>query len=281
MPPVDPRCAIAWRVAITACLIGIAGTSIAILTSPAQGLVTPFLSTWRVLHLGWCVLVLTTLLSVRSRPFWLSLVAFAATLAPFLVTFWFADQRLETIGHPWVPFLRHKLAAFVIALLAPGEVLVGGVMIVLIAAATVAEYYVGELRFSQYMPREEPWFTVIICFVALVLLVHRVHRFGVERQLIRAQSDAARVRQVARLSLAVRDLANTPLQTLEIGIALLRRGVNTPELEERMARALDRLRELNRVMSGYEGDTTWQKEDESFDPLNVLREIEEESRGII
>jgi hypothetical protein len=259
----------AWRVAIGACFIGVASNTVALLTSPSQKLATPLLTLLRSGQLGLC-LVLLGVLMVRPRSYRLSLFIFALALAPFFPILFFADQRLAALGGAWVPFLRQKLGVFVVALLAPGEVWVSGTLIGLLALQSVVEYYALGLRTNPYMPIEEPWFTVIIAGIGLVLLIHRLHRFAVERELVRAQAESRRVEELARMSLAVRDLANTPLQTLELALGLLRLDNAPAALVERMDRALAKLRQLNRLLAGYEANLRWTARDVSIDGGRIL-----------
>src|SRR5262249_10892574 len=88
---------------------------------------------------------------------------------------------------------------------------------------------------------------------------------------IEQEHEAAALEKLARTLLAVRDFANTPLQTIEAATALARK--QHPEVGEQLGtieRALARMRELNRVLSGHEAHVRWQPGDESFDALERL-----------
>ena len=104
--------------------------------------------------------------------------------------------------------------------------------------------------------------------VVLYVIGRRVS--AVERAAERARTEARALERLAREQLALRDLANTPLQTLEIVVELLRRQhPEARELSDRMERSLVRLRELSRAISVHPG-VRWGPREESFDPLAVL-----------
>ncbi len=71
-----------------------------------------------------------------------------------------------------------------------------------------------------------------------------------------------------------RDLTNSPLQSVELTVALLK--TRHPESQaqlERLERQLARLRQLSVVLSQYEPQR-WAPGDGSFDPLEVLQSPE-------
>ena len=92
-----------------------------------------------------------------------------------------------------------------------------------------------------------------------------------EAHLAEALSREARaLERVARVALAVKDMANTPLQVLEIGLANLAADPSHQSSIERMRRAVSKLNELDRVMTAYSANTHFRREDLSFDPVAVI-----------
>jgi hypothetical protein len=87
------------------------------------------------------------------------------------------------------------------------------------------------------------------------------------------------MQEVALISLAVRDLANTPVQTLEVlrGL-LLKPDADLPMIEQRMTRALDRLNELGDLLARYETAAVPMRAVGSLDSLKLLRERVEQNR---
>jgi hypothetical protein len=143
-----------------------------------------------------------------------------------------------------------------------------------IAAFTLvpaAHYFAFPPEIRAHLALGEPWATLSFGAFALVALVHRVRLLRVERTATRAQAEAEWLARLAAMCFAVKDLANTPLQTLRLSTALLRR--RHPEEQAplaKMDRALDRLDQLDRTLSQYHADAPFQEEAESFDALAVL-----------
>jgi hypothetical protein len=85
-------------------------------------------------------------------------------------------------------------------------------------------------------------------------------------EVIRARAEAAALERLAESLLAVRDLANTPLQTIGASAAVLRK--KHPELAgtlDRIDRALERLHELSRILERDETSVDWSRRHEAFD----------------
>jgi hypothetical protein len=85
-------------------------------------------------------------------------------------------------------------------------------------------------------------------------------------ELERARLEKLALERVARVAIALRDLANTPVQTLELVRQELRR--DAPELavyEARMGRALEQLRKLNEILMQYQRAVTWDDQGHAFE----------------
>jgi hypothetical protein len=183
-----------------------------------------------------------------------------------------AGQRLAESGMPWVPFRPHKLGVMAIALLAPPALWVGIVTILGFIAAAAIQFALFDPEIRARLPFGDPLSTVMFGAFALVLLFFRHRADKVERDVTRAHAEAESYQRYARAILAIRDLANTPLQTLTNVVALLRQ--RHPELDEeinRLERAVTRLTELDRAMRPIEQHLEWRPGDESWDPQSILQ----------
>src|SRR5262249_5138480 len=84
------------------------------------------------------------------------------------------------------------------------------------------------------------------------------------------EAESRSLQRLARMALAVRDMANTPLQTLKIAIDLMgRTPTRREELLRAMAGAIHRLEALDKALSSYASKAPWSKGDESFDPVAI------------
>jgi hypothetical protein len=224
----------------------------------------------RLAHVGWCLACLGWLVARRRQASTRELAAlFVIAGAPLFYVFWLDEMGRAALPGFWIPFTGPKLSVFGVALLAP-SLWLGTVLIVLFAVETVALAMLFHLAGRPEVAAGEPWVTLVYSAIAFGLLFDRVRRRLAEQAAVRAQARSEAMARLARVALAVRDLANTPLQTLVVNAALLRERPGAPEPTARMNRAFDQLRELNRVLARLESSAAWAPGDESFDALEVL-----------
>jgi hypothetical protein len=146
-----------------------------------------------------------------------------------------------------------KLAMLVFAFLAPSGRL-GALLIAFGTLAPVLETYAfwsPEQR--AHMPMFEPWSTVLFGVTAFVLLVAQRRRTSLLRTLVQARADRDALARTARMVLALRDLVNSPLQTLMMSIDLAYDRVDASQLDAITA-AVARLREQLQTLPVFEID---------------------------
>jgi hypothetical protein len=212
---------------------------------------------------------LATLLAVwsgrRTGSDWLPQCGYVAMLLPLLVVLWLTDEGRAAQHVPWEPFEVNKLAAIVVALLAPPAWL-GFSSIALLIGTSLVHYYVLGPEPRPRMTAGEPWSTVEYGVVAVALLLYRLRALRIEAQLARSHAAEGALREIARTFLAVRDLANTPLQTLALLAALLRsERANPTRVADRIDRVVARMRELDAMLSRYDQSLPQEFFDLSFD----------------
>src|SRR5262249_36144624 len=121
------------------------------------------------------------------------------------------------------------------------------------------------------LPLGEPWASIAFLLFAMAILVYRVRERRLEQRVIRAQSNAEALTHVARRFLAIRDLANTPLQTIEATAALLGEIPAARVHAARLMRSLERMQEWQRILGEDSQGIPWSDEDTAFDALSELR----------
>ena len=159
-----------------------------------------------------------------------------------------------------------------VALLTP-EIAVGLASIAAYAGSAIVQWMLFAPSLRATLARGEPMATCIFAGFAVVILVVSARRFALERRIVEQQHEAAALEELARAFLAVRDFANTPLQTIESATAVAR--MLHPEARtqlEQIQRALDKLRTLNQLLSRHEEHLRWHKGDESFDATSRLED---------
>ena len=262
----DERHRSIWRADVATALIIVATQIVFAIISPdSRRLVEA-----RLGHVAWCLVALGWLGWRRSRASRRELVTmFVVIGAPLFYVFWLDEIGRAALRGFWIPFTGPKMAVIGVALLAPTLEL-GVVLIGLFTVETSVLALLSHLAGRREVVAGEPWVTFAYAIIALGLLIDRVRRQRAEAFAVRAQARSEEMARLARVALALRDLANTPLQTLRVNAALLRQQPVDGAVMARIDRALDRMCELNRVLARWESGARWAPGDESFDPLEVL-----------
>ncbi|HYH96564.1 hypothetical protein [Hyalangium sp.] len=234
------------------------------------------LPTLRALHVLEAVGLLALLVARRrTASSQLSAGVFTAVALPYLIIFAVAEVAMAALGHVWLPLTGHRLLMLGIGMLAPAGLKVGLGLIGAFALESVLLWYGLALDERLDMPWE-PWITLVWGGTGCGLLVFRVRTWRIEQRLQKARAEAESLERVARLFLAMRDAANTPLQSLEVGVSLLQqRSPENAALLVTMERALSRLRSLTVRMAIADPLLDWDSEEESIDAEEVLRNLEE------
>jgi hypothetical protein len=268
----------AWRGAVV-------GNLLVVLTELAYAFIDyqvfhgTLLPALRVVHVLCGLLLLGVLLARRHHPTPRLIEAcFAGGVLPFLPLFALAEHSMASSGLVWVPMTGHRLVMLAIGVLAPTGLWLGGGLIAAFAGEAVVLWYaLGLGSHPGVRSPWEPWVTLVYGGVALAMLAYRVRSHTIELKLREARAEAEALERLARLFLAVRDATNTPLQTLELSIALLRK--RSPESEATaatMERAVQRLCSLTQRLGSVDPLLVWREGDESFDADAMLRHLEED-----
>jgi len=259
---------IAWRGSLLAAALNVVGSPLEILV--ARGV--PDMPLWPPLAAAAVGLALLVyLIAGRNHPTRAGaaatmLVNTAAIVAMLIMT----NAHWAALGAHWAPFQANKLGALTVGLLTP-EIAVGVVCIGAYAASAVVQFALFAPALRLGLARGEPLVTCIFAVFGLIILIVGTRRYALERRLLENQHRAAALEELARSMLAVRDFANTPLQTIEAATALAREQHPAAATQlGRIERALERLRALNAILSRHESHVQWERGDESFDALERL-----------
>jgi hypothetical protein len=201
------------------------------------------------------------------------MVALQLDFAAALICSAAGTEAQARVGDVNEVFRAVQVSTIIVALLTPSTT-VGVLWIVLFAASAAIELETWPVAVKRAVPVEEPWLSAGIAIVALALLLHRHRSARLERELADAHTQRATLEQLAMMALAVRDLANTPLQTLTSGVALLR--ADTPRRQavlDAMASALAKLGTLNRVLMTFEPYVPAWTGDEGFNAVERIEKL--------
>ncbi len=211
-----------------------------------------------VLSIAVGLVLLVILYRARARPTsWLGTTIFLANALVIIVALWFANDAYAQTGRFWVPFQANKIATFTVALLASEE-WVGVLAIVGFAGTAVVQRMTFGPQVLVHMAVGEPGITLITAVFGLALLVFRLRRAALAARVARAAEEAIALQRLSQVLLDVRDLSNTPLQTIAFSAALIRK--EHPELQPVLGhidQALQKLKELDAALKVFEGHAVW------------------------
>jgi hypothetical protein len=264
----------AHRTAAVVAVLGIFGTAVSFLgwrDVPAYPL-----RYFQYLELAVCGVVLVVLWVRRSSPSKrLGNALFLAVIIPVVCVDWVGDVERARKGGCFVPYGPKKLAALTVGALAPPGLVTGVSAIALLIGSALVHHQLFPAEVRQNMTAGEPWATVLYGGFALALLVYRLRARALREAMAWAEAERLALRRVSRLALSLRDLANTPIQTLELISRLLAsEGPRSQVLRARMERSLKRLRRLNAILQRHQDVVPWEPGQESFDPETLMDERE-------
>jgi hypothetical protein len=216
--------------------------------------------------------LLGLLVSVRRikdvRPL---IAAFLINNLAIAATLFVTNRHYALAPRTWIPFQPDKLSMLTAAVLAPTP-LVGVITIGIFGGGALARYATFDPAIKARLPIGEPWALVAFLLFAGVILFYRNRQQRLEQQMVEAQSEAAALAQVARTFLAVRDLVNTPLQTIAAVAALLDQIPAGRVQADRLRRSLERMKELEQIL-GEESRPPSSADSAAFDALFVLKRL--------
>jgi hypothetical protein len=212
------------------------------------------------------VLGLAVLLPWRHPPRAVNLAVINLTFATGLLAPAVTTRYQITRGEEAEVFESLKFGLFVIALIAP-SVRLG---LFWIAAYVATPFFLAmELPAGAQalLPLSEPWVTAVYALAAAGILVYRRRYHSMRVELTRTRAEKAAAERLARLSLALRDLSNSPLQTLSTGLSLLTDPGHRVLVH--MEHALKKLRAINQTLAKSDDAVSWRGSD-SFDAQREL-----------
>jgi hypothetical protein len=254
-----------YRACWVAAVLGVVGTVIGMLAFShvhAAGL-----REVQVLDLAVCFGLMLGM-AIHRRPPRVAVgnLLFLLCLVPTVAMVWLIDEGRASEGLRWVPYEPTKLSAVSLALMAPPTLWVGAAAILMFIGSGLLHHLVLSETIRSRMASVEPWGLVAYGAFSLVLLFFQHRRHLLALELERERAERLALEKVADVALALRDLANTPTQTIElIRHELTHHDARTAVLAGHMRRALDQLMRLSDLLSRYAQAVTWNKRPPSFD----------------
>lgn len=265
----------AHRAAVVAALLGIVGTALGV--ASFWGISGPVL---RAVQAAGLLVSGTVFFTVRGRhPPYSKLQAnalFLLVLVPTVVMVWLIDDARAAHGAHWVPYEPAKLSVLTLAVIAPPGWPTGVVAILMFVGSSLLHHAILPAAARARMSAGEPFGILAYGAFAAVLLGFKQRGYTLRAALQRTRSEKVALERVARVAMALRDLANTPVQTLELVRQRLLAEDNLLPEAERMRRALERLRRLNDILAPYQSAVVWDDEGRTLE--RELRSVSRASR---
>ena len=193
--------------------------------------------------------------------------------AAVVAVLWITRPHYAAAERMWMPFEPYKLSVLAIALLAPPRLWVGIVTIAMFSLSGLLRFWMLDAATQARLSPAAPMALLAFGGFSVVLLVNRLRSRALDQALAANRTKTLVLEGMARRFLAIRDLANSPLQTLEATVVLLAKVPSAEIHAQRMARALERLRTWNALLQEDVSASTWHAEAESFDAQKVLGKL--------
>lgn len=173
---------------------------------------------------------------------------FFCIVAPFALTFWITEVSHAESGRYEQPFVGPKLMLFVVSALCPTRPRWLAPLLLAFFTGEMAAIwvYIDYGSIPVVLATGEPWISLSYMLLACFLFGSRLHWMRLHEELAVARAEATILQTTNDAFVAVQDLANTPLQSLEIALTLMHRGRPNDPLIRSAERAVRRLRALTR-----------------------------------
>ena len=154
-------------------------------------------------------------------------------------------------------FQATKVGAVIAGLLAPGFLVGLAAIGVHVGSSTFQIlHFAPEIQVA--LGPDEPWGVLAFGMAGCFILAYRFRVRQLELMARKAHSETESTRRLAEAFLKLRDLMNTPVQSIEIAASLLGKGSsNQAEIVQQLRQSCEQLREINRMLKQYEHQLEW------------------------
>ncbi len=232
--------------------------------------------TWAEVTMLSGIITILALFIFQKR--WTSLVGsifFIFNIIPIYGLIWFANAGMASLGVVWVPFEACRLSSLTVAILAPTKLWVGILCIAGFMGSAFLQYQSFPPETLKWIPHGELLSTFVYGVFSLVLLFYRFGSRARERRKVRSVEQATMMKRLATIILALRDLANTPVQTLTVDAALLRKNHPGAEfLAGRIELSAAKLKKLNSLLVTETSAINGGSGNVAFDSKDIVSRLE-------
>ena len=196
---------------------------------------------------------------------------FVANVCPVYLLLWTSQAASATRGLYWTPFEPHGLTCLTIAILAPPVRWIGIPTIVVPPLLATFQHFSFTPDQLQWLPQRPLFAVSAFAAFGVVLYLFRLHDLWLADLAAHSAAEAKMMRKMTNTILAIKDLANSPIQALTLDAETLsRRSPENARLAGRIREASLQLRNLNRILDEYIRQENTDHVKASFDSYEEL-----------
>jgi hypothetical protein len=227
-----------------------------------MGTRVPSMSSWPILGSMACAAIILAVLigTKRASSTKIASVLFLANSLSVSAAVFLVERQLVGQVENWIPFRPNQLGCLVAALLAP-SLLTGTLAIAAHVGSSLLVLWTMAETVRGSWVAGEPGAVVAFAIAGLFVLGFRFRQLELRDRVHKAREEATVARDLARSFLQIRDLMNTPLQTLELTLEWLRAEPSADQaVLDGAHHAVEQLRGLNQHLRKFETEVEWPPE---------------------
>lgn len=269
MLDLDPKRTLAMRAAKTMIAMALVGAIITTVSWHYTGGVS--LQKWYAVLLA--NLVLAIVISFYSKmPGWVSNILFYSSVVAVFIANTLTNVELVQGGSNFEAFVAYKLIAIGIAIISPNPIWLATLVIALCGIVPTVFYFYLPPEWRTSFAVQEPWLSIVYACMAWLLLLHNLANRKSTQKVMQLESQRKSLEELAGIFLAMRDLTNSSLQTIEYVTELAKHEkLSAKELSAYLEKSMQRYRDVSQALALSDDDVNWLKSHAAMDSADELR----------
>ena len=169
-------------------------------------------------------------------------------------------------------FAGYKALSLVIAIIAPLPSWIGYLMISLCLFIPPVQALVISPQVMTIDHGSEPWFSMVYAIIGFVIYNYRLDAQRAQMELLELRANENSFKNFSDVVLALRDLTNTPLQSLSLLVEMMKKNqITMDQASDALSKTTYKLWELASVLNEVQKKIPNFKNRTSMDSLDILR----------
>lgn len=200
-----------------------------------------------------------------------SSLIFGANLIPVCGMIWASQAASASLGQYWVPFQANELSCLTIAILAPPKRRIGVFAILMFPVLALLQYMNFSPEQIALIPTRPLMAPIAFGAFALILYLFRLRELSIADFAAKKDAETQMMKKMTRTLLAIKDLANSPIQALTLDAETLKlKHAAATEIASRIEKSALQLRDLNRILDEQLRESMKSSAQISFNPHEEL-----------